>query len=124
MSTLGTFALASAPYHTLNGAYKRPCLLQVCLTFVAGVPSISVARSAPGFTIAGDAGLYTGTAPKGARGIFNIQMVNATIGSFASVVSYVPTTGVFAFNTFTATNAALDVATGDEAWLLFLIEGG
>lgn len=124
MSTLGTFALASSNYNQQHAAYKRACFLQVCLTFVAGVPSVNVARSAPGFTIAGDAGVYTGTAPKGARGVFFTQMVNATVGAFASVVSYVPTTGVFAFNTFTATNAALDVATGDEVWLLFIIEGG
>lgn len=123
-STLGNFALASANYHGVNNAYRRTCQLQVCLTFVNGVPTIDTARSAPGFTIAGDAGAYTGTAPKAARGVFFIQMVNATVGAFASVVSYAPTTGVFAFNTFTATNAALDVATGDEVWLLFHIEGG
>lgn len=124
MSTLGTFALASAPYHTLNGAYKRPCFLQVCLTFVNGVPSVNVARSAQGFTIAGDTGVYTGTAPKGARGVFWGQCLAATTDDFSVCVkSYSPTAGTFAFDVHNAAGP-VDVATGDEVWLLFLIEGG
>jgi hypothetical protein len=39
------------------------------------------------------------------------------------VKSYVPTTGVFAFDVHNAA-AAVDVATGDEVWLYFLVQGG
>lgn len=118
------FALDSAPYNTFNGAYKRPCLLQVCLTFVGGVPTVNAARSAPGFTIAGDSGVYTGTAPKASRGVFWGQCLMATPDDASVCVkSYVPTTGVFAFDVHNAAGA-IDVATGDEVWLLFLLEGG
>jgi len=123
-STLGNFALASANYHGVNNAYRKTCQLQVCLTFVAGVPTIDTARSAPGFTVTGDTGVYTGTCPKASRGVFFAQMVTATVGAFATVTTLVPTSGTFSFKTFTATNAALDVATGDEVWLLFHLEGG
>lgn len=124
MSTIGNFALASAPYQSHNTAYKRACDLQVCLTFTDGVPAIDTARSAPGFTVTGDTGVYTGTCPKAARGVFFIQMLTATVGAFATVTTLNPTAGTFSFKTFTATNAALDVATGDEVWLLFHLEGG
>jgi len=123
-STLGNFALASASYHGTNNAYRRLCQLQVCLTFVNGVPTIDTARSAPGFTIAGDTGVYTGTCPKASRGVFFIQMKTATAGAFATVTTLVPTSGTFSFKTFTDTSTALDVATGDEVWLWFCLEGG
>lgn len=118
------FALDSAPYQGVNTAYKRGCLLQVVLTFVDGVPTVNTARSAPGFTIAGDSGVYTGTAPKAARGVFWGQALMATPDDASVCVkSYVPTTGVFAFDVHNAAGA-IDVATGDEIWLFFLLEGG
>lgn len=124
MSTLGNFALASAPYSQHNTAYRRACHLQVCLTFTNGVPAIDTARSAAGFTIAGDTGVYTGTCPKASRGVFFIQMKTATAGAFATATTLVPTSGTFSFKTFTDTSTALDVATGDEVWLMFYLEGG
>jgi hypothetical protein len=118
------FALDSAPYHPVNTAYKRTCLLQVVLTFVDGVPSVNAARSAPGFTIAGDTGVYTGTAPKASRGVFWGQCLMATPDDASVCVkSYVPTTGAFAFDVHNAAGA-VDVATGDEVWLFFCLEGG
>jgi hypothetical protein len=126
MSTLGTFALASAPYQGLNGAYKRPCLLQVVVTFAAGAPSINVARSAPGFTIAdGASGAYTGTAPKAARGVMFIQPFRAVDVDSASVdvVAYSPTAGTFTLQAY-VNDAPADIDDGDELWILFLLEGG
>lgn len=123
-SSLGNFALAAANYNVQHAAYKRLCQLQVVLTFVNGVPTVNAARSAPGFTIAGDTGVYTGTAPKGARGVFWGQCLAATPDDFSVCVkSYVPTTGVFAFDVHNAAGA-VDVATGDEVWLFFWLEGG
>jgi hypothetical protein len=118
------FALASATYPNVNSAYKRGAFLQVVLTFASGVPTIDEARSAPGFTIAGDTGAYTGTAPTAERGIFLIQPLTATADAIATVTSYVPSTGVFAFKVAGDDGNALDVATGDEVFLLFLLEGG
>lgn len=118
------YALANAPYQSLNSAYKRATLLPVVLTFASGVPAIDVARSAAGFTIAGDTGEYTGTAPIGERGVFFIQMLTASADAIATVTSYDPVTGAFAFKVSGDDGNALDVATGDEAWLLFHIEGG
>jgi hypothetical protein len=118
------FALESAPYNQSNSTYKREVRLVVCLSFASGVPSIVTARSAPGFTIAGDTGVYTGTMPKASRGICQIQMLTATAGAFATMTTIVPTSGTFSFKTFTATATPLDVATGDEVHLYFILEGG
>jgi hypothetical protein len=118
------FALASATYPNVNSAYKRGAFLQVVLTFASGVPAIDEARSAPGFTIAGDTGVYTGTMPTAERGVLLTQLVTASVGAFATVTTLVPASGTFSFKTWTATAAALDVATGDEVFLLFLLEGG
>ncbi len=118
------YALQSGTYNNVNSAYKRGAVLQVVLTFVDGVPSVNAARSAPGFTIAGDTGVYTGVAPAAARGVFWGQCLMATPDdATVCVKSYVPSTGVFAFDVHNAAGA-VDVATGDEVWLLFLLEGG
>jgi hypothetical protein len=118
------YALDCAPYKGVNSAYKRPAVLQVVLTFVNGVPTIDTARSATGFTIAGDTGVYTGTAPCGDRGVFWGQCLAATPDDHSVCVkSYVPRTGAFAFDVHNAA-AAVDVATGNEVWLFFMIEGG
>jgi len=126
VSTLGNFALASAPYHPFNGAYKRPCLLQVVLTIASGAPSIDTARSAPGFTIAdGATGAYTGTAPKGARGVFWTQcfVPSGADSNMVTVTAYSPTAGTFTLQNHV--NAApADAPDGSEIWLFFLIEGG
>ncbi len=121
---MAEYALTSAPYQGLNSTYKRATLLPVVLSFASGVPSIVAARSAPGFTIAGDTGAYTGTAPKGDRGVFWIQMLTATADAIATVTSYDPDAGTFAFKVAGDDGNALDVATGDEAWLFFFVEGG
>lgn len=118
------YALDRAPYGQSNSAYKREARLVVCVTFVAGVPTINTARSASGFTFTGDTGVYTGTMPKSARGIVLTQMLTATVGAFATVTTFNPTAGTFSIGTWTATNAALDVATGDELLLYFILEGG
>jgi hypothetical protein len=121
---MAAYALESAPYPGVNTNYKKGCLLPVVLTFADGVPAIDTARSASGFTIAGDTGVYTGTAPKAARGVFWGQCLMATPDDASVCVkSYVPTTGVFAFDVHNAA-AAVDVATGDEVWLFFCLEGG
>jgi hypothetical protein len=116
--------LSAAPYSGVNTPYKRGSLQQVVLTFVNGVPTISTSKSAPGFTITGDAGVYTGTMPKCPKAILLIQPLTASVAAIATVTTIVPTSGTFSFKTFTDAGAALDVATGDEVHLLFMLEGG
>lgn len=121
---MAEYALANAPYPGVNTPYKRGVLLPVVLSFADGVPSVVAARSAPGFTIAGDAGVYTGTAPKAARGVFWGQCLMATPDdATVCVKSYSPTAGTFEFDVHNAAGA-VDVATGDEVWLFFMVEGG
>jgi hypothetical protein len=121
---MAEYAITSAPYPGVNTPYKRGVMLPVVLSFESGVPSIVAARSAAGFTIAGDSGVYTGTAPKGARGVFWGQCLMATPDdATVCVKSYSPTTGAFAFDVHNAAGA-IDVATGDEVWLFFVIEAG
>lgn len=115
--------LSCAPYNSLNTPYKRATLLPVVLTFVGGVPSINTSKSAPGFTIAGDTGVYTGTMPKCARGVFWGQCLAATPDDFSVCAKSIsPSGGTFAFDVHNAAGA-VDVATGDEVWLFFLLEG-
>lgn len=121
---MAEYALSNAPYPGLNTPYRRGVLLPVVLTFASGVPSIDADRSASGFTIAGDTGAYTGTAPTGARGVFWIQPLTASADAIPTVTSYNPVTGAFAFKVAGDDGNALDVATGDEIWLFFMIEGG
>jgi hypothetical protein len=121
---MAEYALSNAAYPGVNTAYKRGTLLQVVLSFADGVPTVVSARSAPGFTIAGDTGVYTGTAPKGARGVFWGQCLMATPDdATVCVKSYSPSAGTFAFDVHNAAGA-VDVATGDEVWLFFMVEGG
>ena len=118
------YALDCAPYQGVNSAYQRGVILPVVLSFTDGVPAIVAARSAPGFTIAGDSGVYTGVAPAAARGVFWGQALMATPDDASVCVkSYVPSTGAFAFDVHNAAGA-VDVATGDEVWLFFMLEGG
>lgn len=121
---MAEYALANASYPGVNTAYKRGVALQAVLTFADGVPTLDTARSAPGFTIAGDTGVYTGTLPKASRGVLFVQLVTATAGGFSTVTTLVPTSGTFSFKTFSATSTPLDVATGDEVFLLYFAEGG
>lgn len=116
--------LSCAPYSGVNTNYKRGSLLQVVLTFASGVPSINTSKSAPGFTISGDAGVYTGTMPKCPKAVLMIQPLTATRAVFATVTTLVPASGTFSFKTFLHDGTAEDVATGDEVHLLFLMEGG
>jgi hypothetical protein len=116
--------LSAAPYAGVNTPYKRGSLQQVVLTFIAGAPTINTSKSAPGFTIAGAAGVYTGTMPKCPKAILLLQPLTASVGAFATVTTINPTAGTFSFKTWTATAAALSVATGDEVHLLFMLEGG
>jgi hypothetical protein len=121
---MAEYALANAPYPGINTPYKRGVFLPVVLSFADGVPTVVSARSAPGFTIAGDSGVYTGTAPKAARGIFHGQCLMATPDdATVCVKSYSPTAGTFAFDVHNSAGA-VDVATGDEVWLFFMVEGG
>lgn len=126
MSTLGTFALASAPYHTLNTAYKRACLLQLVITSTGAALAVDTAKSAPGFTVTtGANGAFTGTMPRGARavawasgkfatasnvGVTNFSALDANAGTFACQHHN--------------DGAETILASGDEIWLTFLIEGG
>lgn len=116
--------LSAAPYAGVNTPYKRGSLQQLVITHVNGVPTINTAKSAPGFTVTGDAGVYTGTLPKCPKAVAFIQMLTATVGAFATVTTINPTAGTFSYKTWTATAAALDVATGDEVHILFMLEGG
>jgi hypothetical protein len=121
---MAEYALPNAPYPGVNTPYQRGTLLPVVLSFASGVPSIVEARSASGFTIAGDTGVYTGTAPTGTRGVFWGQCLMATPDdATVCVKSYNPVTGAFAFDVHNAAGA-IDVATGDEVWLFFMVEGG
>ena len=116
--------LDSAPYAGVNTPDKRGTLLPVVLTFADGVPSINTSKSAPGFTIAGDSGVYTGTCPKAPRGVFWGQCLMATPDDASVCVkSFSATAGTFAFDVHNA-SGAIDVATGDEVWLFFVLEGG
>jgi hypothetical protein len=121
---MAEYALTNASYPGVNTAYKRGTLLQAVLSFASGVPTVVSARSAPGFTIAGDTGVYTGTLPKAARGVLMVQLLTATAGAFATVTTLDPAAGTFSFKTFTDTTTAYDVATGDEVFLLYFAEGG
>lgn len=118
------FALDSAHYNQSNSAYKREARLVVVLTFASGVPTIDTARSASGFTIAGDTGVYTGTMPKSSRGILLGQCQMATPDdATVCVKSFDPSAGTFAFDVHNSAGA-VDVATGDEVYLYFILEGG
>lgn len=117
-------ALSVAPYNSLNTSFRRATILPVVLTFASGVPTIDTTRSANGFTIAGDTGVYTGTCPVGQRGVFWGQCLMATPDDASVCVkSFAPQSGTFAFDVHNAAGA-VDVATGDEVWLFFMIEGG
>lgn len=116
--------LSAAPYSGVNTPYKRGSLQQLVITFIAGAPTINTAKSAPGFTVAGAAGVYTGTMPKCPKSVAMIQMLTASVGAFATMTTIVPASGTFSFKTWTATAAALSVATGDEVHILFMLEGG
>lgn len=123
---MAEYALTSAPMHGVNTDYKKACLLQVVVTFAAGAPSINVARSAGGFTIAdGATGAYTGTAPLAARGTIMTQVLvpSAADSNMVTITSYVPTTGVFAIQAH-ANAAPADIPDGGELFLWFLLEGG
>lgn len=121
---MAEYALTNSPYPGVNTPYKRGCLLPVVLSFASGVPTIVTARSASGFTIAGDTGVYTGTAPKAARGVFWGQCLMATPDDATVCVdTYDPAAGTFSFEVHNAAGA-VDVATGDEVWLFFFLEGG
>ena len=68
--------------------------------------------------------VYTGTAPIGLKGVFTGSCLMATPDA-ATVVpkSYNPKTGAFAFDVH-GESGAIDVATGDEIWLFFFVQGG
>ncbi len=125
MSTLGTFALASANYNVQHAAYKRLCMLQLVLTSDGSTVSVNVARSAPGFTITtGAAGALTGTAPKGARGVIMLQGLGAVADTLVgTVIAYSPTAGTFTLQTH-VDNVQAVLPSDSELWALFLIEGG
>lgn len=117
--------LLSSPYHPTYTNYRRGAFAVVVLTFASGVPSIDTDRSAPGFTITGDTGVYTGTMPKTGRCALFVQPFSASNSMQAVVSALDPTAGTFGINVFDlATPSALDVATGDELHLLFAMEGG
>lgn len=123
---MAEYALTSAPYHGVNTAYKRPALLQVVLSIASGAPAIVAARSAPGFTVAdGATGAYTGTAPKGERGVCWTQCLVPTgaDSNIVTITAYDPVAGTFTLQNHV--NAApADAPDGSEIWLFFLIEGG
>lgn len=121
---MAEYALTNASYPGVNTAYKRGVMLQVVLSFVSGVPTVVSARSAPGFTVTGDTGVYTGTLPKAARGVLQIQMLTASAAGFATVTTVDPVAGTFSFKTFLHDGTPLDVATGDEVHILYFAEGG
>lgn len=119
------YALQSASYNQSNSAYKRECRLVVVLTNVAGVITISTARSAAGFTVTtGANGIITGTMPKAARGILLTQGLSATASNVlvASVTTFNPTAGTFSLQNHND-GAETILAVGDELFLYFILEG-
>jgi hypothetical protein len=126
MSTLGNFALASASYHGVNNAYRKACLLQVVLTSDGTTVSVNTARSAPGFTITtGANGALTGTCPKASRGVAWSQGLSATASDVlvANFSALSPTAGTFALQVHNDGSETI-LASGDELWLFFWLEGG
>lgn len=121
---MSEYALSSASYRGVHTPWPRMTILPVVLEFTSGVPTIDTDRSAPGFTIDGDTGVYTGTAPIGLKGVFTGSCLMATPDA-ATVIpkSYNPKTGAFAFDVH-GESGAIDVATGDEIWLFFFVQGG
>lgn len=121
-----TYALQSAPYNQSNAAYKREARLVLVLTFAAGAPSVSAARSAPGFTIVdGATGAYTGTCPKASRGIILSQVFvpSAADSNMLTITAFSPTAGTFSIQAH-ANAAPADIPDGGEVWLYFILEGG
>lgn len=123
---MAEYALSNAPYPGVNTPYQRGTILPVVVAFAAGVPSIVVARSSSGFTIADGAnGAYTGVAPSGSRGVAWVQTLRAVDADSASVdfVAYDPVTGAFTLQVY-VNDAPADLDNADELWLFFMIEGG
>jgi|SRR6185436_11288839 len=123
---MAEYAITNAPYPGVNTPYKRGVLLPVVLSIASGAPSIVTARSASGFTISdGATGAYTGTAPKGARGVAWAQCMvpSGADSNMVTFTAYSPTAGTFTLQNHV--NAApADAPDGSEIWLFFLIEAG
>lgn len=120
------FALDSAPYQGANTAYKRGCLLQVVLTSNGSALAINAARSAPGFTVTtGANGAFTGTLPKCARAVAWASGLFATASNVGvtNFSALSPTAGTFACQHHND-GAETILASGDEIWLTFFLEGG
>lgn len=120
------FALGSAPYNQSNSAYKRETRLVVVLTSNGTTVSIATARSAPGFTVTtGANGAITGTMPKSARGVVFSQRVTAVAATegVVDVSAFSPTAGTFALQNHNAAAETI-LASGDEIFLYFILEGG
>ncbi len=119
-------ALTSAPYPGLNSPYKRATLLPLVLTSNGSALAINTAKSAPGFTVTtGANGAFTGTMPKGARaqawasGLFATAS-NVGVTKFSALDA---TAGTFACQHHND-GAETILASGDEIWLFFCVEGG
>lgn len=122
-------ALSLAPYQGVNTPFKRCVILPVVATAGSGNGTLTIdtARSAPGFTVSGTAGAYTGTMPKTPRGVAWGQCFQATAdGAIINFTAFSSTAGTFSFETHhgDTTSGGEALANGDQVWLFFMLEGG
>jgi hypothetical protein len=123
---MAAYALESAPYPGVNTPYKKGVLLPVVLTSDGSALAIATARSSAGFTITtGANGAFSGTMPKGARATAWSQGKSATAASVqvTDFVTLDPVAGTFSCQHHND-GAETILASGDEIWLFFFVEGG
>lgn len=121
--------LDSAPYAGINTPYKRGTILPVVATAGSGdgTFTIDTSLSAPGFTISGTAGAYTGTMPKTGKVVAWSQCLAATPAShIVNFITLSGSAGTFSFETHhgDATSTGETFADGDKIFLFFMMEGG
>ncbi len=123
---MAEYALTSAPYQGLNSNYKRATLLPLVLTSNGSALAIDTARSASGFTVTtGANGAFSGTLPKGDRAVAWSQGRSATATSVqvTDFVTLDADAGTFSCQHHND-GAETILASGDEIWLFFFVEGG
>lgn len=123
---MAEYALSHAPYPGVNTAYRRGTVLPVVIESNGSVLSIDADRSASGFTVTtGSNGAFSGTMPTGSRAVAWSQGLAATATSVqvTDFVALDPIAGTFSCQHHND-GAETILASGDEIWLFFMIEGG
>jgi hypothetical protein len=123
---MAEYALSNAPYPGVNTPYMRGTLLPVVLTSNGSALAIDTAKSSSGFTVTtGANGAFSGTMPTGTRATAWSQGKTATAASVqvTDFVTLDPVAGTFSCQHHND-GAETILASGDEIWLFFMIEGG